>query len=196
MVPFKWQAREWSSKYKWQSTIDLDALQNKVEIAIAIMFSQALGNFISCQFGMMIEVMAKLSCAHAGRKKCFDVAIEAQLGKGTAFAGKKSKLVTNGCSLASGADDVGESKGHQKIVAISSSAHQYMGPEDESERRLDSRGRLLSVKTTCAQYSVIYNKKGAAIGQLVGDGIKVNSKGKLCVPRDQTIPQCKDKFSV
>jgi hypothetical protein len=124
MIPFKWQARAWSSKYKWQKTIDLDALESKVEVAIAVIFSHALGNYISCQFGMLVEVMTKLACAHAGKKNCFEASIEAQLGKGTAFAGKKSKLQTNGCSLSTDANDVGEAKGHQQVMAIGSSAHQ------------------------------------------------------------------------
>jgi len=197
MVPFKWQAREWSSKYKWQSTIDLDALEDKVQVAIAIMYSQALSKFISCQFGMMVEIMTKLSCAHAGKKNCFSASIESELGKGTAFAGKKSKLQTNGCSLATNTSDVGEAKGHQQIMAIGSSSHQFIDANaDQGRRRLDSRGRLLAAETNCEQYSVIYNKNGAIIGQLVGDGIKVNNKGKLCVPMDQTIPQCKNKFDV
>lgn len=97
---------------------------------------------------MMVELMTKLSCAHEGnRKNCFEASIEAQLGKGTAFSGKKSKLQTNGCSLETGGNDVGESQGHQQVMAIGSSSHQFMDAHAKAVRRLDSRGRLLAAKT-------------------------------------------------
>lgn len=41
--------------------------------------------------------------------------------------------------------------------------------------------------------SVIYNKNGASIGQLIGNGITVNvDKASVCVPSDKTIEECAD----
>jgi hypothetical protein len=67
-----------------------------------------------------------------------------------------------------------------------------------SLRKVDDRRAAIS--TSCSQFEIVPNAAGDIIGQLIGNGLALKglTRGSVsvCLPKDQEIPLCTQKYSV
>jgi hypothetical protein len=201
----EWTERQLKGQNKWLKVLSYEQLSELVQNAGYAMAAEAYKAEFLCQMEPLYAILERISCACSSDRnkysqectEVFDKITSSTILSETLFADTEMQTLYKpgfGSVAISSQNIMGSISGESDNVEIS-----LLTTNSMLLRQSDGR-RAVTTAMTCAQFEIIKDSNGHVVGQLAGNGFAVqglkSGTARVCLPTDEKIPKCLDKFKV